>query len=317
MFGGGANQINFVLNSVIATYLLVCPRRMAAGMTSHKIQGQTVTQPNCLVVDVRDTFAAGMVYVMLSRVCNIEQLFILEELDSKKIKVSEKVLKENRRMESVSVNENPTPWNNLALKGTRVSSLNVRSLRKHMEDVRGDFFLLRSDVICLQEIWLEEGEQDQERYQMKDYNAFFNCQGRGKGLATYVRAGKFKHDGDVTTPHLQMTKLTGSNLDVISVYRSQEAAFRDVVNQLKMLINLKKNTMIIGDFNYCHLEEKNDLSQYLAEQQFQQLVTTATHIEGSLLDHAHYRRVEDGVAPVVEMFAEYYTDHDAVTALLM
>ena len=276
-----------------------------------------MSKPNCLVVDVRDTFATGMVYVMLSRVCSIEQLFIVDELEPVKIKVSQKVLEENTRMESVSINQNPSPWNNLVFKGSRISSLNVRSLRKHIEDVRSDFFLMRSDVICLQETWLEEEEgEEQARYQLDNYVGYFNSHGRGKGLATYVRAGKFEHDSDVKTPYLQMTKLAGDSMDVISVYRSQETAFEDVVAHLKNLMNFRKTTLIVGDMNYCALEGDNDLSRYLARQQFQQLVTTATHIDGNLLDHAHYRRVEEGVAPVVETFTEYYSDHDAVTVLL-
>ena len=138
-----------------------------------------MTKPNCLVVDVRDTFATGMAYVMLSRVCSLGQLFILDVFDPMKIKVSEKVLVENARMVSVSINKNPTPWQSRIVEGTRVASLNVRSLRKHMDDVRSDFFLLKADVICLQEIWLLDGEEDQERYQLEGYRSWFNCQGRG------------------------------------------------------------------------------------------------------------------------------------------
>ena len=276
-----------------------------------------MTKPNCLVVDIRDSFQPGMVYVMISRVSNMEQLFILDELDPKKIKVSSKVLAENTRMEAVSVNRNPVPWNNIWLTGTRISSLNVRSLRKHMEDVRSDYFLLMSDVICLQETWMEDGEEDQARYELDGYIGLFNCKGRGKGLATYVRAGKFEHDCDVKMPHFQITKLTTDTMDVINVYRSQEAVFMDVVKSLKGMINLQKNTLVVGDLNYCYLESGNDLSEFLTKQQFHQLVDSPTHVDGNLLDHAHMRRVEYGVTPVVETFAEYYTDHDAIAVLMM
>ena len=292
------------------------PLRMAAGMTAHKVQGQTITKPNCLVIDMRGYFKPGMVYVMLSRVCNIKQLFILDEVNTVKIKASSEVRTECVRMELVSVNRNPTPWNDRRVEGTRVSSLNVRSLRKHMEDVRTDHFLKMSDIICLQETWLEEEESDQNRYQLEGYKSFFNCQGRGKGVATYVRGEKFKHECDVTTPLLQMTKLSSNSLDVINVYRSQGHPFPTAVQHLEDLVNIEKTTLIIGDFNFCFTDSGNNLSKHLARMKFKQLITTATHIGGNILDQAHLRSTRQEVSSVVETIAEYYTDHDLVTVLL-
>ncbi len=155
------------------------PVKMAAAITSHKIQGQTVLKPNYLVIDIETAFQAGMAYVMLSRVCSILQLFILGKLEEEKIVVCKTVLDEYKRMEEVCVNRNPTMWNNPMLQGTRVSSLNVRSLRKHIEDVRTDHVLLQSDLICLQETWMEE-EEDENYYQLDGYKVHFNSQGRGK-----------------------------------------------------------------------------------------------------------------------------------------
>ena len=289
---------------------------MAAASTSHKIQGQTVHKPKSLVVDIQDTKEAGMVYVMLSRVCSIEQIFILDKLNPEKIKACPAVKKEVMRMNAVSVNSNPPRWKRPGVLGTRVSSLNVRSLRKHMEDVVADPVLLYSDVMCLQETWLERGEGEQARYQLEGFDTVFNSQGRGKGLATYVRQGKFRHAEDVSTPHLQMTKVTSEKLDVISVYRSQEAPFNSTIDHLHGLVDLERTTLIVGDLNYCHLKAKNDLSTYLKALNFEQLVPTATHLEGNLLDQAHLRRVGEVEEPEVATVAEYYTDHDLVTVLL-
>lgn len=300
------------------------PLKMAAGLTSHKIQGQTVAKPNCLVIDIRDTFEAGMVYVMLSRVCNINQLFILEEINKNKIKTNPLVLKENERMKSVSVNLNPTPWNDKRINGIRISALNVRSLRKHIEDVKSDHFLLISDVICLSETWLEEEQCNDSKYQIEGFRSFFNCQKRnnetfierGKGLATYVRGDMWKWEADVTELLLHMTKLTSEKLDIISVYRSQDQPFTATVNHLKQLVNLQKTTLIIGDFNYCAKNNSNDLSEYLSSNGFQQLVTTATHTGGNVLDQIHFRGVIKDKPKIVETIAEYYSDHDLVTLLI-
>ena len=54
-------------------------------------QGQTVAKPNSLVVDLVSAHQAGMVYVMLSRCCSLEQLNILDKMDPNKILVNKDV----------------------------------------------------------------------------------------------------------------------------------------------------------------------------------------------------------------------------------
>ncbi len=82
-------------------------------------QGQTVTKPNNLVVDVCSSHQAGMTYVMLSRCCSMQQLHILEQLDPVKISVDEKVREEAARMAAVSLNANPCEWMDPAKVGLR------------------------------------------------------------------------------------------------------------------------------------------------------------------------------------------------------
>ena len=109
-----------------------------------------------------------MVYVMLSCVCALTQLFIIfhkqlsrkkqkqedkinAKVDWSKIQANPSVLTEVERMEKVSINMNPNSWNNPKVKGLRLSSMNIRSLHKHIQDVREDALLMKSDMICLQE----------------------------------------------------------------------------------------------------------------------------------------------------------------------
>ena len=290
------------------------PVKMAAAITAHKIQGQTVSKPNSLVVDIQTTFKPGMVYVMLSRVCSLQQLFILEKLQPEKIKVCPLVLKEYERMNKVCVNNNPTSWSDITVKGIRVSSLNVRSLRKHLEDVRLDNVLQQSDIICLQETWLEG-----ETLELKGYLSYFNSQGRGKGTVVYIKEGESNniqnehHVQMVTSPYLQLTKLSTNTLDIVNIYRSQEESFNSVKRHLQDLLNINKNTLIIGDFNFCYLEKTNNLRNYLDEQGFSQLVSNATHINGGLLDQVYIRQVEGINGAMVKQMSNYYSDHDTIT----
>ena len=156
-------------------------------MTAHKIQGQTVPEPNTLVADVASVHQPGMAYVMLSRVQGLQQLIILEEMNPDKITVNADVEAEVKRMDKVSVNSNPCNWMNPKAAGLKVCSLNVRSLRRHIEDVKSDPVLLQSDILCLQEIWLDPGEEEENRYQIEGFQGHFTCVGSGKGVAVYVR----------------------------------------------------------------------------------------------------------------------------------
>ena len=229
---------------------------------SCNFQGQTVSKPNSLVIDVASSHQAGMVYVMLSRCCSLQQLSIIDDFDPDKIKVNEKVLEEAKRMWKKCLNRNPEHWMDLKVKGLRVSSLNVRSLCKHVEDVRSDPYLMQADLLGLQESWLTPDDERQERYELDGYNSFFLSQGRGKGLVVYVRGGLRVEDArHHNGTHLQMMKICLLDLDVIFIYRSSDEPFSSVVHYLKDLLNNTKTTLLIGDINYCFTQQ-NPLSRY-------------------------------------------------------
>ena len=273
-----------------------------------------MAKPNTLFVDIEDAFAAGMVYVMLSRVCSLDQLIILGTLKSSKIRVDPKVLSEVKRMEEVSVNRNPTIWNS-SVPGTRVSHLNVRSLRKHMEDVRKEFVFKKSDLICIEETWVEP-EEDENVYQLEGYTTHLNSQGRGKGLAIYIKKNKFRHVMDLNSPYMQITKVASENMDVIAVYKSQEESFLSLKNQVEALIDPNKTSLVVGDFNFCYKTSQNEFSSFMSKSKFNQLVEAATHIEGGLLDHAYLKCVGDQRVATVELCSNYYSDHDTVTVFI-
>ena len=213
----------------------------------------------------------------------MEQLFIVNKMDPEKIIVDEKVEAEVARMEEVSVNMNPTKWMNPATTGLKVCSFNTRSLRKHMEDVRSDPVLLKSDILCLQETWLMDGEEKDERYQLDGFKACFASKGHGKGLAVYVKEGvDYESMTLIPEANIQMMKITMAKLDIITVYRSDsEPEFR-AAHFLSQLIDPNKDTLVVGDMNYCAVKEKKDLGKFLAREGFSQLVSLPTHIGGGI-----------------------------------
>ena len=143
--------------------------------------------------------------------------------------------------------------------------------------------LLQSDILCLQETWLEDGEEKDERYQMEGFRAHFVNVGRGKGLAVYVKkelrsvnsASKFGEQ------NIQIIKVEMRTLDVIAIYRSKDEPLHLATHHLKNFIDPEKDTLVIGDVNFG-ANEVNEMSKYLNRAGFTQLVILPTHIRGGI-----------------------------------
>ena len=235
-----------------------------------------------MVVDVTSVHQPGMAYVMLSRVQSIEQLHIIEKLDPLKITVNDKVIKEARRMNRVSINQNPCDWmKNTETPKLKVCSFNTCSLRKHIEDIRTDLVLMQSDILFVEETWLEEEEEEEERYQLEGYRAHFTSRGRGKGIVAYIKQGVRSMITKYGEPNLQLTKVSMKKLDVIGTYRSRDEPLSQLTWHLRQFINPEKDTLIVGDVNIC-ATKKNDLGKFLEQEGFCQLVTLPTHIGGGI-----------------------------------
>ena len=50
----------------------------------------------------------------------------------------------------------------------------------------------------------------------------------------------------------------------------------------------------------------------LKDRGFLQIVKTATHIEGGVLDHVYINTNEDEISWDIEKFPKYYSDHDGI-----
>ena len=235
-------------------------------------------------MDVTSVHQPGMAYVMLSRVQSIEQLHIIEKLDPLKITVNDKVIKEARRMNRVSINQNPCDWmKNTETPKLKVCSFNTCSLRKHIEDIRTDPVLMQSDILFVQETWLEEEEEEEERYQLDGYQAHFTSPGRGKGIATYIKKG-LRSIMDISKfgePNFQLAKVNMKTMDVIAVYRSRDEPLSQLTQHLRQFIDPEKDTLVMGDVNIC-ATKTNDLGNYLQQEGFRQLVSLPTHIGGGI-----------------------------------
>merc|ERR1712240_550937 len=138
------------------------PIKLAFAITSHKIQGQTIKNPSKVVLDINSVFEDAQAYVMLSRVQQLEQVFILGVLEESKIRTSRVALYELQRMKSLSANTNPSPWQKVQHDALKIVSLNCAGLAPHFTDILNDEHVMNADIIHLSETSLMD--QDEQSF---------------------------------------------------------------------------------------------------------------------------------------------------------
>ena len=293
--------------------LIQFPIVLAWAVTVHKFQGQTVKSPQRVAIDLRSVFEAAQAYVMLSRVQEMGQLYILEELPEDKIYANYAAMEEIERLIQVSLNKNPTEWEKENDEPRiKLCFLNCRSIQNKFHNIMSDRSLLKSDLIILMETWLTENSEVDD-YVLQGYKASFNNGGRGKGIASYYK-GNFDISTNINEDGFSISKLENEKLRVIGVYRSQDGNTSNLINKLQDLVDTEKTTIVGGDLNICALtQRKNVVTVSLVELGFKQLVMQATHADGRAIDHIYLRQGKHTkVEWVLEYIPKYYSDHDGI-----
>ena len=242
------------------------PLRLAFASTAHKVQGLTIKKPNSLVVDLRSVRENAQAYVILSRVQSLDQIYILEALCPQKITACTKAISELTRMMKLAINENFSLHNTII-------SCNIRSLNKNFEDLIQASAYKSAKVLCVQETWLDASDFGLSLLENKDWSQNNVCLGRGRGISTFYKKN-FEWIADIKSDSFQMTLIKSKELDVVNVYRSNDAVSDEFIAKLSELLHPKKQTIITGDFNLCYTSQRNHpIFKALDEKSFKQLVT--------------------------------------------
>ena len=288
------------------------PVKLAYAITSHKIQGQTIPAPTKVVLDIDTIFEDAQAHVMLSRVQQLSQVYILNKFEESKIRTSKIGLEETERLSSISLNINPSFWKKQMKKAVKIITLNCAGLKEHFKDIETDDTLQMGNIINLIETSLETNEE--ELFTLEGYKVHHITIGKGKGISTYYKANIFKHEDDFIKTDMQISKFSTENLDILAVYRTSKGNSVELLNKLVELISHGNPTVITGDFNICfQVNGNNRMSQGLIKKEnFSQLMNEPTHILGRHIDHAYWRDpMNMWMDPVLERYSPYYSDHDA------
>ena len=138
--------------------LIQFPLKLAHSITTHKIQGSTIKKPSKVALDIESCFEPAQAYVMLSRVQELDQIFIIDKLTPSKLKPNCGAKSELLSMNERSLNTNPTNWNKHGTDSLKIASLNIRGLKGNLEDLRSDVRIKKADIIHLQETSIKDDE---------------------------------------------------------------------------------------------------------------------------------------------------------------
>ena len=289
------------------------PLRVAHGITAHKVQGQSILFPSKVAMDLQTVFEPAQAYVMLSRIQCLEQLIIVDKLVETKIKTYESAIEELRRLEKISLNRNPTPWDATSKGSIKVASLNCAGFFPHLKDLTSDLRLMKGDIVHIQETSITD-ENEVDHMKFTDHRINLINVGLGKGVASFVKEQLEYSKEEMAAEKLQVMKISLEDLEAINVYRSAGNSLEDTFVKIEEMIDPCKATLITGDFNVCLMKNpNNDLTKKLKEIGFNQLVDRATHVEGGHIDHVYWRdSLGDWTNPQLEIYSPYYSDHDGL-----
>ena len=274
-------------------------------------QGGTIHKPAEILADLNETFQAAMCYVILSRIVCLEQLH-LQTFKPSKIYCNEDAKLEALSIKARALNKQFSRWHQRQKNCIKLSSLNVRSLQKHFQDLKDDNFLQQSDVLCVNETWLlDDPDSNFDGFTSHYLNK------RSKGVAMFSKVVPEKLQR-VHTETLSMLFVRFQLFDLLSVYKFAEVSRMDeFTEQILEYVDLSRPVILIGDINIDLLKQpKSKFSEKLKDFGFVQLVNEATHISGGLLDHLYVYFPKDGHCELFKIHPLYYSDHDAVCCII-
>lgn len=252
----------------------------------------------------------------------LNDVFIAGAFDESKIKCSEDAKKASLLLLAKAINNpvNCKPWaKNCPDESNvlKVSLLNIRSIMAHIEDLKRDSVLLKSDIICLCETWLQPAELESPSVELQGFKLIQCSVGKGKGVAMFVKNSlNIDYIDFEKQPSLQCIQLEINSTSLILGYRSQDCKPTTLKHTLEKRICHDKKILMIGDFNIDvnSSDYQGAFQEIETKFELKQIITKATHEAGHILDLA-FTNIESTNCQVT-VHQPYYSDHDALCFML-
>uniref|UniRef100_A0A7M5V9S6 ATP-dependent DNA helicase n=2 Tax=Clytia hemisphaerica TaxID=252671 RepID=A0A7M5V9S6_9CNID len=302
------------------------PLVLSYACTSHKVQGLTLQSAVVsFELFAQKAFNEGQMYVNLSRVTNINGLFLIGEYNRKHIRVNSEAGIEYERLRRESSLQKVETFSPAltSSKHLHISLLNVRSFKKHVIDMVHSDTLISSDLICLTETQLspssETNDIDESLQNFKiDYNN--NSVNRFQNTACCANSSieilECQKAAGYTQIMFKKETFSEQPITLLLLYKPPNFSRNTFLEELRTLL-YDEVQIILGDFNIDALDAANeDLADVLSS--YKLIVNEPTHLAGGLLDHVYLKKTYLDKKEV-QCFVKdiYFSDHDGVCFTLL
>ena len=119
--------------------------------TVHKVQGLSLTE-GVVSFDLKSqkSFNQGQMYVALSRITSVNELYLIGKCNISVLKVNESAKREYERFRTESCFKSKTQ-HRVTESAITISLLNTRSFKIHFRDILMEKHLVDNDILCLTE----------------------------------------------------------------------------------------------------------------------------------------------------------------------
>jgi len=235
-------------------------------------------------------------YVALSRVKSLEGLFLTGKFNKKAITINERTKAEYDRLREYQSSETATNlnYNNII----SFVLCNVRSLLKHIDDIKADNrFLLNDLIMCTETQMVNNRIEDIE---IDNYSTTCNISvdHRFSSLAIYSKTDEVSKSNKV--------------FSVLLLYRKQDWTIVSFYETLQYLLTTFEVDFVMGDFN---MKPNAELSTVLSS--YKLLVTGPTQLCGSTLDHIYVKKsLFCNFKVDVTIKSVFFTDYELVQMII-
>ena len=128
---------------------------MSGICTVHKVQGLILTEGVVSFdLESQKLFKQGQMYVALSRITSINELYLIGKYNKAALEVKESAKREYERLKTDSCFKSQSQ-NRVTESAIIISLLSTRSFKTHFRDILMEKHLLDNDILCLTETQLE------------------------------------------------------------------------------------------------------------------------------------------------------------------
>ena len=194
--------------------------------TVHKVQGLRLTSAVISFdLEKQKSFNEDQMYVALSRVTSIDNLFLIGKYNRNVFKVNESAVVEYSILRETRFDTIYTDY--VDCNSLTISLLNARSLKRHVADISRTSRLTENDILCLTESpTANDTDMAEIKEQLSTFEIYFNsCGVRHENLAFCLGQNIFlsKHEVFPSISVIDITKtfLTQCNTDYDAVLFSK------------------------------------------------------------------------------------------------